>query len=126
MVDNNNFNGESFNEDFCTHLEYHLSETFKNSNRENIKGFWCDGVSWNPIPLSQIGKKSVNDSRKIETEAWTGKTGQDKYKMTILLGKYSLRKYAKGISLIDCIPSSDTMDWINIDTEKKTIEITLK
>jgi hypothetical protein len=119
---------ESFNEDFCDYLEYHLCETFKNSVREKekLRGFWCDGVSQQPFIDSQITKKSVNDTRKIETIAWIGKTGQEKYNMTIRFGKYSLRRYAKGASLIDCIPSDETMDWIDIDIENKIIEIRLK
>jgi hypothetical protein len=46
--------------------------------------------------------------------------------MTIRFGKYSLRRYAKGKSLIDCIPSEETMDWIDIDIDKKTIELRLR
>lgn len=116
---------ESFNEDFCLHLEYHLCRTFGNSDRDELRGFWCDGVSWQPFIDSQITKKSVNDTGKIQTTAWLGKTGQDPYDMTIRFGKYSLRRYANGTSLIDCIPSEATMDWIDIDTENKTIEIRL-
>lgn len=116
---------ESFNKDFCLHLEYHLCGTFTNSDQEELRGFWCDGVSWD-LPDSQITKKSVNDSRKIETITWIGKTGQDIYYLTIRFGKYSLRRYAKGRSLIDCIPSEETMDWIDIDTKNKTIELWLK
>ncbi len=117
---------ESFNEEFCTHLEYHLCRTFENSNNEEIIGFWCDGVSGSPFIDSQITKKSVNDTGKIETRAWIGKAGQDEYYMTIRFGKYSLRRYARGTSLIDCIPGEETMDWIEIDTEKKIIKINLK
>ena len=115
---------ELFN-DFCLHLEYHLCATFKNSHQKGIGGLWCDGVSRNPDD-PQLTKKHVNDTRKIETWAYIGKDGQDIYQMTIRFGKYSLRRYAKGNSLIDCIPSEETMDWIDIDVDKKTIELRLR
>jgi hypothetical protein len=115
-----------FNENFCSHLEYLLGQTFENSDRQDLKGFWCDGISWNLNSDNQLTKKSVNDRRLIETKALIGKDGQDEYKMTIRFGKYSLRRYAKGTEMIDCIPSSDSMDWIEIEPENKKIEIRLK
>jgi hypothetical protein len=125
MNEKENQTDKSFNEDFGVHLEYHLCRMFENSVKEKLRGFWCDGILWPPFIDSQITKKSVNDTRKIETRAWIGKTGQDEYNMTIRFGKYSLRRYAKGTNLIDCIPSEETMDWIDIDTENKIIEIRL-
>jgi len=125
MNEKENKTDQSFNEDFGVHLEYHLCRTFENSVKEKLRGFWCDGILWHPFIDSKITKKSVNDTRKIETRAWIGKTGQYEYNMTIRFGKYSLRRYAKGTSLIDCIPSEETMDWIDIDTENKIIEIRL-
>ncbi len=117
---------ESFNQEFCDTLEFHLCRTFENSDREEWAGIWCDGISSRPLVDSQITKKSVNDTRRIETQAWLGKTGQDNYKMTVNFGKYSLRRYASGKGMLDCIPSESTHDWIIIDFENSTIEITLK
>ncbi len=116
----------SFNEEFCDYLEYHLGDTFLNSGREDVKGFWCDGVSWFPHDEAQLTKKKINDTKKLITQAWIGKTGQDIYQMTIHFGKYSLRRCAKGKPIIDCIPASDNMEWVEIDISKKTIEIRLK
>ena len=113
---------ESFNEDFCTQLEYHLTKTFEKSE---IKGFWCDGVLM-PSIESQLTKKSVNDTRQITTKAWLGYDGQGEYEMTIHFGQYSLRRYANGTSLTDCLPSEDSSDWVTLDIEKKTIELQLK
>ncbi|MEP7321745.1 MAG: hypothetical protein ABI761_07490 [Saprospiraceae bacterium] len=126
MLDKTVTNNTSFNEEFCTRLEYHLGETFEKSGRQDIKGFWCDGVSWTPILENQLEKKNVNNTRKIVTEAWIGKDGQSDYEMTIHFGKYSLRRYARGNELIDCIPSIETMDWIEIDPVKRTIVVKLK
>lgn len=116
---------ESFNDDFCVQLEYHLTRTFGNSKDKNLKGFWCDGVLM-PFIDSQLTKKSVNDTRKIVTKCWLGYDGQDEFEMTIKFGKYSLRRYAKGSDLRDCLPSEKSMDWINLDMKEKTIELQLK
>ena len=119
-------NEQSFNKEFCGHLEYHLCSTFKKSGKEELKGFWCDGVSWSPLPDNQLTKKYVNDNRKVVTKAWIGKNGQDEYEMTILFGNHSLGRYAKGTSMIDCIPSDESMDWLEIDTIKRIITIRLR
>ncbi len=73
---------ESFNEDFCAELEYHLTWTFNQSDDKNLRGFWCDGVLM-PTNDLQLTKKNVNDKRKIVTKAFLGYDGQDEYDMTI-------------------------------------------
>lgn len=72
----------SFSEDFCIYLEYHLSKTFKNFEDDELRRFWCDGVSM-PANEKQLTAKSVNDTRKIVTKAWIGEDGQGEYEMTI-------------------------------------------
>lgn len=79
-----------------------------------------------PVADSELAKKYVNDKRKIVTKAWLGYSGQEEYEMTIKLGQYSLRRYSKGIDLLDCVPSGDSTDWVTLDMEKKTIELQLK
>lgn len=116
---------ESFNEDFCRQLEHHLTRTFGNSEDKTLRGFWCDGVSM-PFIESQLTKKSVNDTRKIVTKAWLGYDGQTEFEMTIHFGQYSQRHFANGSDLTDCLPGDDSMDWIGLDIERKTIELQLK
>jgi hypothetical protein len=116
---------ESFNEDFCAQLEYHLTRTFGNSENKNLKGFWCDGVLM-PFIESQLTKKSVNDTRKIVTKAWLGYDGQGEFEMIIRFGQRSLSSYAKGYNLTDCLPGEESLDWITLDIEEKKIELQLK
>ena len=116
---------ESFNEEFCGKLEYHLCRTFKNSERDELKGFWCDGISWTPNIDSQLSKKSVNYTRRINTKAWLGTNGQDEYEMTIVFGKHSLRQYAKGSSLLQCIPPEEDMSWFDVNPDERTAVINL-
>ncbi|QNR23843.1 hypothetical protein [Croceimicrobium hydrocarbonivorans] len=125
MKDPKTDNTIQFNENFCTHLEYQLGRSFGNSDRQDLKGFWCDGVSWDPIP-DQLTKKSVQETRQIVTKAWIGKDGQDEYEMTIRLGQSALGRCAKGAEMLDCIPSSDSMNWIDIEPQNRRIVIRLK
>lgn len=110
-----------FNEDFCNELEYHLERTFKNSDRTDLKGFWCDGVLCEPINEAELRK-----TQKVETRAWIGKDGQGEYKMTIRFGKKALKNLLNGYDLTATIPSESSMSWIDIDTDKRTIEVRLK
>jgi len=115
---------ESFNEDFCVQLEVHLTRAFKTSERKELNRFWCDGVMM-PFIKSHLTKKSVSDSRRIITKAWLGYDGQGEFAMTIIFGQHSLSRYAKGLDLTDCLPSDNSMDWITLDMERKTIELQL-
>ena len=115
----------TFNEEFCTRLEFRLCREFTESDDAELKWFWCDGVSWFPTD-NQLTKKHVNDKRKIITKAWIGKDGQDEYQATIHFGKKALSNYAKGKDLIECIPDFENeTEWIEIDIDKKTIDIKL-
>ncbi len=114
-----------FNESFCTKLEYRICHELEKSNDSELKGFWCDRISWFPNE-NQLSKKHVNDNRKIETKAWIGKTGQTEYNALIHFGQKALSKYAKGMDLTECIPDlEDQAKWIEIDIENKTIQIEL-
>jgi len=115
----------SFNEEFCIQLEYKINELIKQSEIEALNGFWCDGISWKPNNLEQLSKKNVKNRRKIETNMWLGKSGQDKYNLTINLGSKSLSRYAKGQELFDCIPNSSSKNWIEIDIESMNMQIKL-
>ena len=115
----------TFNEKFCTRLEYRICHELAKSTDRVLKWFWCDGVSWFPSE-NQLNKKYVNDKRKIITKAWIGKDGQDVYLATIHFGKKALSNYAKDRELTECIPDLESeTEWIDIDIENKTIEIKL-
>ena len=107
-------------------MEFRICKELEKSEDQVLKGFWCDGVSWLPGD-NQLNKKHVNDSRKIITKAWVGKTGQDEYQATINFGRKALSKYSKGITLMNSIPDIESeIDWIEIDTDNKTIVLELR
>jgi hypothetical protein len=116
----------SYTREFCSFLEYRLGDAFALSRNEAVRGFWCDGVG-TPYFDYQLTRKRVNDTRKIETKAWIGPSGQEEYALVIHFGKYALRRYAKGGSLNDCVPTPDMGDdWFTIDTTSQTLEIYLR
>lgn len=113
-----------FNQDFCTHLQYSLD--FEHLKRDDLKGFWCDGVDHLPADLKSLVKTRIEKDRLIKTKAWIGKDGQDEYSMILNLGDEFVKAYTSDLNLIDSIPNKEEHDWIEIDTERKTIEIKLK
>lgn len=112
-----------FNREFCEFLEYHLSDTFAHATDPTVRGFWCDGVN-DELPVKT--RKHINDTRTLETIAWIGVDGNSKYVLTICFGKKSLSRYARNLNLQPCVPSSESMDWIKINTDAKTITLYLK
>lgn len=115
----------SFNQEFCIHLEFILTSAFRNFREEELKGFWCDGVSSIPSNISLLSKNKISQTKEIQTHAWMGVSGQDVYSMTIKLGDISLKKYLAEESMIDSIPNPENTDWINLDVENRMIGIIL-
>lgn len=121
----------SFNEDFCIHLEYHLCRTFANEAVDKFNVFWCDGVSWAPYysanaNMDYLSVENILKRKKIITSANIGVDGQDYYEISLLLGEKALSNYEFGLSLIDCLPNEESMDWISLDISNKKIELKLK
>ncbi|HEY2582078.1 MAG TPA: hypothetical protein VGI43_09730 [Mucilaginibacter sp.] len=113
----------AFNLDFCIHLEYYLCRTFSNSPDVEINRLGCLGVD---VPHeNHLAMAKVIETKKITATAWIEANRGDRYNMKIKLGKNSIDKFKKGLSLIDCLPSEESLDWITIDTDKKTIELQL-
>src|SRR5688572_10810614 len=98
---------ESFNADFCDKLDEYLSKAMQVSSDPLARSRWMDGVLM-PVE-SQLTRKHINDVRRIETHAWTvTNNGDIKFDLIIYFGKYSLRRYAKGSALDDCLRPFDS------------------
>ena len=117
------------NKDFLVLLEYKISNALENASEKWKRSYWCDGILL-PESEEDYSLKKVNDSRKIILRAVVPKEQyKDKhywFDMVLKFGKKSLSKYAKGKILDDCIPDTDSADWIEIDVENRIIEVTLK
>lgn len=115
----------SFNEDFCDHLEYHLTRTFRHSMEDAVKDFCCDGVSM-PFLESELSKESVRRTRKIATTGWLGHDGQQEFDLIVHFGTRAMIAYENGTDLEDCLPDETSMQWIHVDKYRKVIEIQLE
>ncbi|MEP6900421.1 MAG: hypothetical protein ABJA66_01650 [Actinomycetota bacterium] len=114
---------------FLVKLEYAISNALENAPEKHKRSYWCDGILL-PDSEDDYSQKKINDTRKIVLRAVIPK---DQYKdeqywfdLILKFGKYSLRRYAKGTNIEDCIPDTDIADWIELDIENKIIEVQLK
>jgi hypothetical protein len=120
---NYNLAETSFNEAFCGCLEYTLD--FDDLGIEEVRGFWCDGVSAFPPDMKSLSKASVRENKQITTEAWVGKSGQERCHMIIQFGPKALEYYEKGFDLEKCIPESECKYWVKVDLENETVIVRL-
>lgn len=111
-------------QDFCSFLEYEIGKAFKQSENDQIKWYWCDGVLPNQ-PESCYSQKFVNDNRQITLKAFLGKDGQTEYELTLKFGKKSLSCYVNNLDLKECVSSQNKQNWFVIDTKRNKIEIQL-
>jgi len=114
----------SFNEIFCAELEHHLSEVFRNCSISKYDIFWCDGVKM-PFLDNQLTKDSIFNTKQITTHAFIGANGQGLYEMIIKLGPLSIDACINDKSLKDCLPGSESMEWVKLDTSANMIELQL-
>ncbi len=120
---NYNLSEGPFNQEFCDCLEYSLD--FDDLGIEEVKGFWCDGVSAFPPDMKSLSKAAIQQNQQIITEARVGKGGQDRYRMIIQLGPKALDYYKRDLDLAACIPDSDHRYWISIDPEQHEVWVKL-
>jgi len=109
---NYNIKAPAFNKEFCDFLEYH--HVF----------YGCDGVDCFPYDLKSLSVENILKNKSIRTRAKLG-GGQEIYELTIKFGRKSIDNYVKGLSLIDCIPDSDSSEWSEFQPEINCAQITL-
>lgn len=114
----------SFNHDFCSDLEFHLTRSFGASTEQALDGFWCDGVNM-PFEDKQLLKANLRATQQIVTEVWLGITGQDIYIMTINLGPRALKNCIADMPLNECLPPDTSLSWVEVDSEARLISIQL-
>ena len=113
-----------FNEEFCANLEHALP--FNRLADEDLHGFWCDGIDPIPYDIENLALDALKRNRKIKTRAWTGRSGQEIFEMTIHFGEKSIACFEKDLSLEDCIYSGNPDDWISVEPNQKKIAVKLK
>jgi len=111
----------AFTLDFRIELEYHLSRAFENCCDSQFDRPGCDGID-----IPDMSQQRSDRPNWVFTMAWFGPSGQDRYKMNIRLGKWALENCRKGLSLSECLPGDDRLDWVILDVENKEIILRLK
>ena len=114
-------------EEFCDYLEWQLGDLLEKLSKtdERLKGFWCDGILL-PESENDYAKKAINDRRYVALTAFSGKTGQEHYKLTLLFGQKALSRYARGLSLEECVPDSKNSNCLQVDPVKKEMVMQLE
>ncbi|MBE7169023.1 MAG: hypothetical protein INR73_00440 [Williamsia sp.] len=102
------------NQDFCEFLEHEITKALSSSKDEQLRGFWCDGILL-PHSEDEYSRKHVNDKQEVVLVAFAGKTGQDKYELTLRFGRKALSRYARGLSIEECVPEAGNADWLDIN-----------
>lgn len=57
--------------------------------------------------------------------AFVGQSGQHKYELTLRFGRKALSRYARDLSLIECVPNPENNNWLDIDPTNKKIVLQL-
>ncbi len=109
---------------FYSFLEHKICSAFENSDNAETKGFWCDGVT-SSLPEIYYSKKKVNDTREITLKAFIGANGQLEYELILKFGNKALSRYARDLSIQECVPNPNHTNWFTIDTEKNKLIIQL-
>jgi len=113
-----------FDDDFFNTMERKvIPDALKEINNPETNWFWCDGV----VPVDDIyfSKKFVNDNRYILLKAYFGNEGQTEYEFILYFGPKALSRYARDLTILECIPDTDASEWFFIDVQNKKIEIQL-
>lgn len=109
---------------FCARLEYALSQALGRSDDPRLKGFYCDGIA-PPGEPPHSGWQTTSEHLIIRTRAFSGKTGQEEYYLTLLLGPISRSSYLNGEVPFGDIPKPDANKWFTIDPDQRLIEVFL-
>ncbi len=106
--------------DFCTALEYAITRAFHHSNRDELKGFWCDGVVlW--APSSELEIRRFEENGEIQGIAWLGKQEGEQYEITIRTSNGSKRAFRLGGDIKQYIPEAEADEWIYLHQKARRI-----
>jgi hypothetical protein len=111
-------------QDFCEFLAYELCKAFKQSDSDQVKGFWCDGVLLCESECS-YSQKFVNDNKQVILKAFVGKDGQTEYELILKFGSKALSRFARNLDIKECVPGPNELHWCDIDTAQNRIEVQL-
>lgn len=112
--------------EFCEFLEFRITKALQETDNENVRGFWCDGVLLPTNERGRLALQYVRYNRKIVTKAFAGKDGQSEYELILKIGDEALNRYTHNLDLKVCVPDTEDLSWFDIDTEKRQITLQLE
>ena len=114
----------SFDQDFCHFLMFRLTAAFYNARDNNFRYLWCDGIL---LPDDkQLTLANICQNKEILTRGWFGYDGQGPFWFTIKFGPKALKAYSEGLSLTDCVPGDETVNWIDVNMETRDVVLNLQ
>lgn len=111
-------------QDFCDFLEYEICKALMHSGNTEIKGFWCDGVTFLQSD-HYYAQTFVNENKEIKLKTFIGKEGQTEFELTLKFGNNALSRFSRNLDLKACVPSLEKQNWFDIDTNRNQITIQL-
>jgi hypothetical protein len=112
-------------DDFLVKMEWEIiPNALEEIGNPDTSGCWCDGVM---ITVdTNDTKKFVNDKRHITLKAFMCREqGVEEYDLILLFGPKALSRYARELSILECIPNAPASEWFYFDVQKQTMEIQL-
>jgi len=108
------------NQEFCDFLEYQITKALKHLDKEDIKGFWCDGVL-----LGNCSQKIIKEDRCMMLKAFIGRDGQTEYDLKLKFGNKALALIERNLDITACLPAPTEPNWFSIDTKRNKVEVQL-
>ncbi|TGD79032.1 hypothetical protein EU557_18865 [Hymenobacter wooponensis] len=118
-------------QEFFTLLEYTFTHALAESDNEELRRYWCDGVLY-PEWEEEYLPQHVTKSKEIILRAWMeGRSGKKKplthqiHPLHLGLGKLSLKTYLRGQDLSKWIIEGIDPTWVTLDEKGMTFFIQL-
>jgi hypothetical protein len=100
--------------DYWVALEYRICREFDGFNDDRLRPLWCDGLAPEEWELAA-------DRPAIRGLAWCGRTGQDKWRFTLLLTTRPSSR--EEIQWGELLPPDDHTGWLSADPERRSLVI---
>lgn len=109
---------------FCGRLEYAITASLLSARSAELKGFWCDGVVVE-MPTTDVALVEFDRSLELHGLAWTGRTGQEEYRLTLRFTAASHRACRRGEDLKPFLPDATSDRWLYVHPPSRRIVVWL-
>lgn len=113
-------------ENFCSLLEYRISQALSHVTNKELRAYWCDGIF---VPQSADFFTTPDGRQGVVTTAIIPKGEYNdpnfRFEMTIWFGSVAQALLNNDHDLEPSIPVDETNQWIDLDATAYTIEVRL-